>query len=55
MNKLLVAATLSSAASLVAAHDGHGVELAHWHATDAWGFVALGVVAALVIWMWRGK
>ena len=55
MNKLLAAATLSSAASLVAAHDGHGMELAHWHATDVWGFVALGVVAALVVWMRRGK
>jgi hypothetical protein len=55
MNKLLAAATLSSAASLVAAHDGHGMGPAHWHATDVWGFVALGVVVALVVWMRRGK
>ena len=55
MNKLLAAATLSSGASLVAANDGHGMDFAHWHATDVWGFVALGVVAALVVWMRRGK
>ena len=55
MNKLFAAAILTSAASLVAAHDGRGMELAHWHATDVWGFVALGVVVALVVWMRRGK
>ena len=30
------------------AHAGHGMDFAHWHATDAWGFVALGVAVALV-------
>jgi hypothetical protein len=55
MNKLLAAATLTSAASLAAAHEGHGMDLAHWHATDAWGFVLLGVVAALYFWYRRGK
>ena len=28
------------------AHDGHGHGGAHWHATDAWGFVALAVAVA---------
>ena len=55
MNKLFAAATLSGAASLAAAHGGHGMGLAHWHATDVWGFVALGVVAALIFWLRRGK
>ena len=55
MKKLLVAATLTSAASLAAAHDGHGMDLAHWHATDAWGFVLLGVVAGVYFWIRRGK
>jgi hypothetical protein len=27
---------------------------AHWHATDVWGFVALGGVVALGIWLSRG-
>jgi hypothetical protein len=55
MNRLLAAAIFSSAAPLVAAHDGHGIDFAHWHATDVWGFMALGVVAALVVWMRRGQ
>jgi hypothetical protein len=24
---------------------------AHWHATDAWGFVALGGLVVLAIWL----
>jgi hypothetical protein len=55
MKKLLVAATLTQAATLASAHAGHGMDFAHWHATDAWGFVALGVAVALLAWMRRGK
>ncbi len=35
-------------------HSGHGLEGSHWHATDAWGFAALGVMVALAIWLTRG-
>jgi hypothetical protein len=31
------------------AHDGHGLQGAHWHASDAWGFVA-GVAAVAIGW-----
>ena len=55
MNKLLVAASFAAAAPFASAHEGHGMDLAHWHATDVWGFVALAVVAALVFWIRRGK
>ena len=54
MNKLLALATLTHA-SLAAAHDGHGLGTVHWHATDAWGFVAVGAIAALIFWLRRGK
>ncbi len=44
------------ATSLAQAHSGHGPEGAHWHATDLWGFVALGVAAiAAALWLHRGK
>jgi hypothetical protein len=36
------------------AHENHGMQGAHWHATDAWGFVALGAMVALAIWLSRG-
>ena len=26
----------------------------HWHATDAWGFVAVAGVLAVAIWLSRG-
>jgi hypothetical protein len=32
------------------AHDGHGLTGTHWHATDLWGFVAMAVLVAIVIW-----
>jgi hypothetical protein len=36
------------------AHEGHGMEGPHWHATDIWGFVALLAVAGAALW-WRGR
>ena len=39
---------------MAAAHDGHGLAAAHWHATDAWGVIALAVGAGAALW-WRGR
>jgi len=42
-------------ASLAAqAHDGHGMQATHWHATDAWGFVVIGALIVFTIWLTRG-
>ncbi len=43
----------STGASAVFAHDGHGLGGTHWHATDVWGFVAVGALSALAIWISR--
>ena len=48
-------AALGLAAGSAVAHDGHGLSGAHWHATDAWGWVALAAGVALVLWLRRGK
>jgi hypothetical protein len=32
------------------AHDGHGWVGGHWHASDAFGFVALAVAVAVALW-----
>ena len=38
------------------AHEGHGMEGgAHYHATDAWGFLAALAVVAIMWWLGRGK
>ena len=29
------------------AHDGHGLAGMYWHATDAWGFVAVAAMVAV--------
>jgi hypothetical protein len=52
---------LSAATALLAitadafAHGGHGMEGAHWHATDVSGFVLVVVLAALAIFFSRGE
>ena len=50
----LAAFALTSASSLAFAHDNHGLHGSHWHATDVWGFVALGGAIAVAIWLSRG-
>jgi len=42
------AALTALAASAAAwAHEGHGMEGGHWHATDIWGLLAVAAAAAL--------
>jgi hypothetical protein len=54
MKKLLLTAALTTLTTLPAwAHEGHGLFGSHWHATDALGFVALGALVALAVWLSR--
>ena len=48
-----IATALTGGAAI--AHDGHGLNGAHWHATDSWGWVALAVVLGAAIWAARRK
>jgi hypothetical protein len=48
----LTGATFSAAAF---AHKGHGLDGAHWHATDAWGWIALAAAVAAAAWFARRK
>ena len=55
---LRLPALLGSAVCLPAlAHEGHGLDGAsHYHATDAWGFVVMAALLAVVWWFTgRGK
>ncbi len=49
-----LAAALGTLPLAAMAHEGHGLEGPHWHATDVWGFAALAVIAFAAIW-WRRK
>ena len=48
---LIAAYALSTGASTVFAHDGHGLMGSHWHSTDVLGFVAVGCLSAVAIWL----
>ena len=53
--KTLIGLVMALAAPLAPAHEGHGSALPHWHATDIWGFVVLGLVVAAALWASRRK
>jgi hypothetical protein len=48
-----VALALLAANGLALAHDGHGMQGSHWHATDLLGLV-VGLAVAALIWRSRG-
>ena len=50
---LVAAYATLTRASTAFAHDGHGLAGSHWHATDVLGFVAVGCLAAVAIWLAR--
>ncbi|MCF8160414.1 MAG: hypothetical protein K9J76_06905 [Polaromonas sp.] len=50
----LAAWALLSASSASFSHEDHGLHGSHWHATDVWGFVALGAAIAVALWLSRG-
>ena len=52
--KNIAAIALFMWTSAAFSHENHGMSGAHWHVTDVWGFVALGGVVALGIWLSRG-
>ena len=53
--KTIAASAMLVSASATFAHEGHGLTGPHGHATDVWGFIALGAMVALGIWLSRGR
>ena len=49
--KLIAVSVGITLANTAFAHDGHGIAGLHWHATDAWGFVAVAGMIAAAIWL----
>ncbi len=52
--KLLALCAATAAAAPSMAHDGHGLIGSHWHGTDAWGFIALALIAGAALYFSRG-
>jgi hypothetical protein len=56
--KLIAVQAIFTPVSVVFAHNEHGMNTfnaSHWHASDAFGFMALAVVIVLTIWFSRGR
>jgi hypothetical protein len=53
--KPLLAAFALGLSPLALAHEGHGLGVHHWHATDTLGFIVLAVAVGLVLWAVRRK
>jgi hypothetical protein len=52
--KRIATLTCALAALPVLAHDGHGVAVpVHWHATDTFGLLLVGALAAIAFWLGR--
>lgn len=52
----IAAYALFTGTSAAFAHDGHGLMGSHWHSTDALGFLVVGCLAGVAIWLsGRGK
>lgn len=51
--KYIFATTAGLYALTTLAHDGHELIGGHWHASDAFGFVALAVAVSVALWLSR--
>jgi len=47
--------TLLALPAAALAHEGHGLAGTHWHATDPFGYIVLGIAVAAVTWWWGRK
>lgn len=52
--KLVAIQTIITPVKMIFAHDGHGLQGSHWHASDVFGFAILAAVVGLALWFSRG-
>jgi hypothetical protein len=52
--KLIAIQAIITPATSIFAHDGHGLQGSHWHASDTFGFVILAAAIGLTLWFGRG-
>ena len=56
LTSLATAASLALASFGAHAHEGHGLPgVAHWHASDTWGWLAVAAIAAAAFAWGRRK
>ncbi len=52
-SRIAAAIAGATASSLALAHPGHGLEGAHWHATDVAIYIALAFAVGAAVWLGR--
>lgn len=52
--KIIAIEVIITPARVLFAHDWHGFEGAHWHASDVFGFALLAVAIGVSLWFGRG-
>jgi hypothetical protein len=52
--KLIAIQALITPSTVIFAHDEHGLQGSHWHASDTFGFVILAAAIGLTLWFGRG-
>jgi hypothetical protein len=52
--KLIAVQAIITPATSIFAHDGHGLQGSHWHASDTFGFIIFAAAIGLALWYGRG-
>lgn len=52
--KYIAITSIITPTTLIFAHDGHGFEGSHWHASDVFGFGLLAAAIGISLWFGRG-
>ncbi|MEO6292443.1 MAG: hypothetical protein ABIO88_07450 [Burkholderiaceae bacterium] len=52
--KIIAIEVIITPARVLFAHDGHGFEGSHWHASDVFGFALLAAAICISLWFGRG-
>ena len=52
--KYIAITSIITTTTLIFAHDGHGFEGSHWHASDVFGFGLLAAAIGISLWFGRG-
>jgi hypothetical protein len=52
--KLIAVQAIITPARVIFAHDGHGLEGSHWHASDVFGFGLLAIAIGISLWFGQG-
>lgn len=52
--KYIAITSIITQTTLIFAHDGHGFEGSHWHASDVFGFGLLAAAIGISLWFGRG-